>query len=349
MPETSQKLAFTHADITSLAQRLLDLNPNPAPRFLLMRDLLHCFPGDAAFREAEQHLSESRWIIALSGAQQPDGTWGRFHSQDSRLKSPIPTTEFAIRRSLALGLDYRSPVIQKASDFIQAHIQGKTTWSDPPEKHDDPRVFPYNIRSISAAMLALIEPYHPLLDPFWAKWAELVEAAFASGTYNAKAELARHQELSGIPSKRLAHFPVYYPLIILSATRNRLPQDLEGRLLAFLLHKPDGIYYICTQSLDIFPHLEEKEFQSWLHGQEILARFSGWKAFAPEILNWLWSQRNEAGYWDMGKGVLHSYAFPLSESWRRTENRMIDCTIKILCLMQRYFEERTIPDYGKHP
>ncbi len=337
MTPASQKPAFTRAEITSLAQRLLQMDPDPAPRYLVMRDLLHGAPGDPGFDAAAQDLSGSRWVIALSSAQQPDGAWGRFHSRDSRVKSAFPTTELAIRRALALGLDRRSPVLRKVSGFIQSYLEGKISWPDPLEKHDDPRVFPYNTRSISAGMLALIEPDHPLLDPLWSLWADLVEAAFAGGAYDAKAELARHQQLSGIPSKRLLPFHFYYPLLILSAA-HPLPQGLEERLLAYLLHKPDGIYYIYGRRLDTPPALEAKEFTSWLHGQEILARFRGWKACAPEILNGLWDQRNEAGLWDPGKEAARSQAFPLSESWRRAENRTIDCSVKILGLMQRYFE-----------
>jgi hypothetical protein len=333
-----EQLVFSQADLESLAQRILNLDPDPSPRCLVLRDLLHCSPAETALQIAQRELKGSKWSIELENDQRSDGTWGRFHTQGSQVKSPFPTTEFAIRRALALGLDRRSPILQKTVSFIEAHIQGKTTWSDPPEKHDDPQVFPYNIRSISAAMLAFIEPDHPLLDPFWEKWADLVSAAFASGVYDAQAELARHQQLSGIPSKRLMPFHLYYPLIILSATRNRLPHQLEEKLLAFLLQKPDGMYYVCNQRLDELPHLEEKKFTSWLHGQEILARFGGWKAFASQILNWLWHQRNEAGLWDVGSNVAHTYSFPLSESWRRAESRVIDGSVKILCLMQRYFD-----------
>ena len=332
------KLSFTRANIVSTACHILDLNPDPVPHYLVLRDLLRCSPTDTALLEAEQNLSASKWIEELDSTQHSDGTWGRFHTQDTRVKTLFPTTEFAIRRALALGLDHRSSILQKASGFIQAHLQGTATWSDWPEKHDDPRVFPSNIRSISAAMLALIDRHHPLLDSIWLRWNEIVRAAFASGTYDREAELARHQSLTSIPSRRLIPFHAYYPLIILSATQHQLPQDLEHRLLEYLLHRPEGIYYVCNQSLDTFPRLDDRKILPWLHGQEILARFEGWKAFAPDILNWLWSQRNETGLWDMGKSVDHSIAFPLSESWRRTSNRMIDCSVKILCLLQRYFE-----------
>lgn len=337
LPEPVEKLDFTQADLTALAERILELGPDPAPRLRVLRDLLNRPPGDPELRAAEQELHNSRRVRELAEAQLPDGTWGRFHSQDSRVKSPIPTTEFAIRRALALGLDRRSPVLQRASGFIQAHLRGEITWADPPEKHDDPRVFPYNIRSVSAAMLALIEPEHPLLDPLWDKWAGLVEAAFAGGEYDAQAELARHQALSGIPSRRLAPFHIYYPLLILSATRRRLAADLEARMVAFLLRKPDGIYYVNSRRMDVFPGFQDKKIVSWLNGQEVLARFAAWKAFAPALLKELWGGRAEAGLWDLGKGTGHWDDLPLSESWRRIENRVIDSSVKVLCLMRRYF------------
>jgi len=187
-------------------------------------------------------------------------------------------------------------------------------------------------------MLALIDEHHPLIEPYLQYWAKVVAYAFAGGTYDREAELAREQALTGIPSRRLYPFHVYYPLLILSSTRHRLSPDLERRMLEFLLHKPGGIYYVCEKSLDVFPQIGEKGFMSWLHAQEILSRFEAWKGFAADILNWLWSQRNETGLWNMGKGTYHSAFIPLSESWRRAGSRMVDCSVRVLSLLHRYFE-----------
>ncbi len=330
--------AFGQAEVDRLAQQLLDLNPDPSPRLLLLRDVLRRPPGDSARQDAERQLAECSRVQALSAAQQPDGTWGRFHTQDTAVKGPIPTSEYAIRRALTLGLDKRSPILQQAAGFIQSHLQGQTTWSDPPEKHDHPLIFPHNIRSVSAAMLALIDNDHPALEPFWRYWAEVVEATFAGGDYDRQAELTCQQRLAGIPSRRYPPCHVYYPLVILSATRQNLPPGLERRLVEFIMRKPDGIYYVYERSLAAFPRLEEKGFESWLHGQELLARFASWVEMAPAVLNWLWQQRDAEGLWDVPAGGGRSFAFPLSESWRRTQNRRIDWSVTILRLVSRYFD-----------
>ena len=317
MTETSNRLNFTRTDLSALAEKMLVFDPDPVPRYLILRDLLRRSPDEPGMQEAGQALSQSHWIRELENAQLPDGTWGRFHTQDTRIKTPFPTTEFAIRRALALGLDRRSPMLQKTMDFLSAHLRNEAEWSDPPEKHDHPGVFSTNIRSISAGMLALIDPDHPAIVPLWERWAEIVSAAFEGDSYDPDAELARHQVLTGIPSRRLFAFHAYYPLLILSATRRRLPIEIERKLLAYVFHRPEGIYYVYSKPLDEYPRIEEKGFIAWLHAQEILSRFALWKEIAPGILNWIWSQRSDTGLWELGQGAYRSFAFPLSESWRR--------------------------------
>ncbi len=332
------RIAFGQAEIGRLAQQLLDLNPDLSPRLILLRDVLRCPPDDPARMETERQLLASRRVQELSAAQQPDGTWGRFHTQDTAVKGSFPTSEFAIQRALALGLDRHSPILKKAAGFIQAHLQGHTTWSDPPEKHDHPLIFPHNIRSVSAAMLALIDNDHPALEPLWRYWAAVVEGAFAGGSYNREAELACHQRLAGIPSRRYTPCHVLYPLVILSATRQRLPPELEHRLLEFVMHKADGVYYVYERSLAEFPRLEQRGFESWFHAQELVSRFACWKEWAPAALNWLWQQRDAQGLWDIPSASGRSFAFPLSESWRRAANRRIDWSVNILRLARRYFD-----------
>ena len=58
---------------------------------------------------------------------------------------------------------------------------------------------------------------------------------------------------------------------------------------------------------------------------------------AAEALNWIWTQRDERGFWDLGSQIARRpyTPFPLSESWRRPENRIIDCTVEMLTLLSK--------------
>lgn len=53
------------------------------------------------------------------------------------------------------------------------------------------------------------------------------------------------------------------------------------------------------------------------------------------VADWLVSNQNEDGSWDLGAGVKDGIYFPLSDSWRRREVRISDCTERIGRLLQK--------------
>ncbi len=90
---------------------------DPIPRYLLHRDLLRTPEAQlCAFRRP---LDESRWVRQLASAQWPDGSWGRFHTQDTKRKQPIPTTETAILLALGAGLWKDHPVLARTVAYIE--------------------------------------------------------------------------------------------------------------------------------------------------------------------------------------------------------------------------------------
>ena len=163
---------FSRNDLITTAERLLDLDPDPVPRFRLLRDGLHLDPTDALYREASQTLEGSKWVALLQDSQLADGTWGRFHSRDSRLKLPFPTTEIAISIALDCGLDKQHPILVKVTNRILDYVEGRSTWPDRAEAHDNPLAWEIWVRQFSAAVLAQIDPGHPCLDQFWHLWSQ---------------------------------------------------------------------------------------------------------------------------------------------------------------------------------
>ncbi|MDP7611960.1 MAG: hypothetical protein QGH62_05905, partial [Nitrospinaceae bacterium] len=145
------------------AQKLLAMELDPVPRYLILRDVMHLDLNDPILSRAEKLLTESRWIKLLRDSQWEDGTWGRFHTQNTKIKQPIPTTEIAIRIALDSGLDRDSPILKKTIGFMVDHIDGRSEWRDWPEKHDNPAAWFVGIPYISAANLALIDDNHQKL------------------------------------------------------------------------------------------------------------------------------------------------------------------------------------------
>jgi hypothetical protein len=334
-------LEFTQADLKTIAERLLDKQPDPAPRFRLLRDVLRYDPADAAYQEAERDLLQSKWVLQLADSQWDDGTWGRFHTQDTSKKQPFPTTESAVAIALELGLDRHSSILQKAIPTILDYVDGKAAWPDPPEKHDNPQAWYVWVRHYSAAILALIDPHHAWLDEFWRLWAEALQAAFQSGAYDRQREIVALNALMQCRMKNPVPFHVRYPLLILSATHNRLSDDLERRMLDFVMHYPAGIYYVYGKDISVLPPILSRDFGHWFYAHRLLSRFRLWKELAVDGLNWIWAQRAPEGFWDFGSKIGRKpyTGFPLSESWRRSENRIIDCTTSVLGLLSKCFDD----------
>jgi hypothetical protein len=330
-------LKYTSNDLRVIAEKILDMNPDPVPRFRLLRDVLHLAPDSAAYREAETALQGSKWIALLQDSQQPDGTWGRFHSQDTGVKQPFITTEIAIKVALDSGLDQHSPILQKTQKALVDYVVGKTCWPDPPEKHDNPLAWFVWVRHYSAAVLSQIDPHHPLLEEYWHTWAEAVQASFRSGSYDRQREIEALNALLKCRMKNPVPFHTMYPLLILSATGNQLPGDLERRLLDFVIQSPIGIYYVYDKAIRMQPAILSKRFWGWFQAHKLLSRFRLWSELAEGALNWIWAQRTDQGFWDLGSKVYRRpySSFPLSESWRRPENRLMDGTVEILALLAK--------------
>ena len=89
-------------DIESIAADLLSRELDPGPRVRLLRDVLQVSLDDTRYVQARRDLQGSRWVHQLDAAQEADGSWGRFHTQDTKKKTRFPTCEFAIMRGLTL-------------------------------------------------------------------------------------------------------------------------------------------------------------------------------------------------------------------------------------------------------
>jgi len=316
------------------------MHPDPIPRFRLLRDVLRLDPADAAYQGAEENIKKSKWVCLLQNTQQADGTWGRFHTRDTRLKQPFPTTEIAITIALDTGLDKNDPIVHKALGRILDYVDGKTSWPDPAEKHDNPLAWLVWVQHFSAAVVAQIDQYHPSLGKFWSLWAEALKAAFHSETYDRKREIEALNTLLKCRMKDPVPFHKKYPLLILSATDQRLPERLERMLLSFVMNSPTGIYYVYDRKISLLPAIHSKGFWSWVRAQKMLSRFRLWRELSEDAVNWIWDQRTKEGFWDSGsKTARMPYSsFPLSESWRRPENRIIDCSVELLTLLSKCFE-----------
>lgn len=223
-------------EIQAIAYRLLELNPEPVPRYRLLRDVLRRPPDDAELCEARKGLETSQQVQALIKEQRSDGSWGPFHSRDSRLKQRIPTTEAGVERALALGLDPTHPILQKTVTYILSVLKGETRFPDRFEKND---LWTTGMRLFLAATLSLIQPNHPILDRDRSIWVEICNRTFQSGNYSEEAEILAHTELTGVSVKgSYLVIDGKYQLTLLGSIPGALPRELQLALMRWLRERP---------------------------------------------------------------------------------------------------------------
>ena len=108
-------------------------------------------------------------------------------------------------------------------------------------------------------------------------------------------------------------------------------------MLETVMHASEGIYYVYEKSISVLPPIASRDFWGWFRAHQLLSRFDGWKALSTEAVNWIWAQRTDEGFWDLGSKLSRKpwTSFPLSESWRRPRNRIIDSTVEMLGLLSK--------------
>jgi hypothetical protein len=328
MPRPIPSLHFSLEDIQQSAQALLALSPGAIVTWRLLRHVLDLPADHARLADARAAVSDSRWVHQLEAAQLPDGSFGRFHSQDTKQKTIFRTSEGAIDRAFALGLEADHPVLTRLKDYIQQALQGQVHITDPDEKNE---AWPLLVRFILAGRLAQIAPADTLITPFWQYLEEVARSAFSSGSYRLEDEVGVYRRLSGVRLPK-GFLESQHALWILST--RPLASPLESALLSWLWSKPDGIRYIRAPLHSPDP----SRIGYWVRSVNLLSHFTAWRKASQDILNEIWGLRDEHGWWDFGKQSGRCAEFPLSDSWRQPTHRRMDQSTHILVLLRKCFD-----------
>jgi hypothetical protein len=316
--------------IAQLAERILAEDPDPIVRFRLLRDVLRTPADSPDLALAQKALERSRWVQELAAEQRADGGWGRFHTTDTRSKQRISTTEAGVERALALGLDATHPLLRKTSDYLGAILAGSIRFPDGAERNER---WATGWRLFTAATLARIEPNASILDDTWSLWAEIAQRTLTSGAHDREAELGAHRDLAGV-SKEIGYLTLSnkYAVSLLASRAQRLPAFTERALVTWLWRKPRGLGY-----MDVALHAAPAAagpLDRWFASLGLMAGFPTARVLARDVLDWIWSRRNERGLWDFGPA--RSAQLSLSENARRKHRREHDWSTRTLALLRRY-------------
>ena len=274
---------------------------------------------------------DGKWAQKLIAAQDPEGKWGQFHSMASSPGSKI-STEMALNRLERLGFTIGDECIQKAVGYMTDCLAGRKSIPDPREKLLDWDIF---TELMLAARIRRFTESVPEANAVAAKWAAILNEAFASGEYDHAAYVRAYQDVHGIRPHggRLVDFVNFYPLSLL---RGVADPETSQRMVKYALDHPTGIYYICEKPLRELPEkFEGKPVSRYLAAIELLAAYDRSTEQLSFVRNWLIENQCAPGKWDLGSAANDGFHFPLSDSWRKTETRIADCTERIERIIAR--------------
>lgn len=272
---------------------------------------------------------DSIWAKEIIKKQNHEGSWGYFHTLSEPNKYPI-TTEQALRRLQILGYTIDDEPIKKAVSYMSDCLVGKKQIPDRREKLHNWDVFTDLMLSTWIRRFTNeIEKANSVAET----WANIVTHAFSKGEYLHADYVKAYESVFGMIPRggRLVDFTSFYPVSLMA---NQLDESTEGKVFDYILNKEDGIYYIYGECLSRLPvSFTSKQASRYLGAIELMSLYRRNTSKFRFVTDWLESNKNESGLWDMGSSAKDHVYFPLSDTWRQRSNREMDCTYRIKNLL----------------
>ncbi len=273
-----------------------------------------------------------KWASQILESRNSEWMWGVFHSLSLTADKKALKTEQAIRRLRILGFTKEDEAIQIVLERMCQCVSGKRKIDDYFEKKHD---WPLFEKLMLSAWIRLFEPENEIAMGVAGQWAFIAERAFSSGKYNENDDIRAFCEQFGRKPKSVFEtgFGMFYHVVLLQGV---LSSATESLLLDYYISRPEGIYYIYDKCLGNLPEkFASRETSYYLAAVEALADYQQAREKLKFVAKWLIANRNENGKWDLGANVKDGVYFPLSDSWRKQEFRISDCTERISSLLQK--------------
>jgi hypothetical protein len=274
---------------------------------------------------------KNKWIKQIVSLQQNDGSWGCFHTLSRPTKAQPMTTEQALRRLRILGLTKDDEPITRAIAYMEHNLKQPFPTIFQEKKHDSKTYGDLML----AAWITLFDPQNEAALVIANKWARIISAAFQDGKYSKERYVSAYEaEFVKLNPKAgcFSDFVVFYQLALLPGL---LIPEVERMMLDYVLPHKRGIVYIYNNPVNVLPETFSSRKASWyLSAMELLARYDCAPQKLGFVVKWLLDNRDADGTWDMGSDSKDGIHFPLSDSWRKSEDRKRDCTVRITKLLK---------------
>jgi hypothetical protein len=244
------------------------------------------------------------------------------------------TTEQALRRLEILGFTIADKPIKKAVKYMNDCLIGKNRIPDREEKTHNWNVFTGLILS---TWIRIFTNKNEPANNIAGKWCEIINNSFKKD-YDHSVYVSKYENIFRIKMNpkagRLVDFVNFYPISLLT---NTLDKNIEPKYFKYILEHECGMYYVYDKKILNTPKsFKSKIANNYLRVIELLSKYDNpeCKKQLKFIVKWLNENMTTEGVWDMGKESKDGINFPLSDSWRREEDRIKDCTYRINKLLE---------------
>lgn len=179
-----------------------------------------------------------RMIVKLTQAQHADGSFGRFHTMDSKLKQKVPTTEAAAWLMYEYSITREYDICDNMCIYIERLLNDISLWPDSWEKN---LFFKPSVPLFIASKLSLFGSYDETYKEICNLWVNLLIIAFETNEYNTKAVNEKSKNIFGIDIDgsyiglhSINHIALY------SANTKIIPPNIQNAYLKWL-HNYNGV------------------------------------------------------------------------------------------------------------
>ena len=293
--------------INDVIDKLLDMDPDPIPRFVLLKKFQGAMSNDSEYQNLYAQICNHHYIKGYETAQNERGFWQPFHGY----------TEGVIRKLLSFGLDKEHICLKAVSHYLVQVLKNEEEWNQY-EKQDEPLWYPTMfVPLVSAAMLSLIDKENPILQKQRQHWSYIAKESFASGEYNKEKNIKAIKDCFGFSTKRPIQPFNYYSLLLLApdSSRSYIDNTTDRALVDYFMNEAEGLGYVYNSRpcdmISISTHnRDSRDFWHWIRALSIIAQFHSWSAYKDKYYTWIASQANRDGLWEFPK----KFDFTLSNS-----------------------------------
>ena len=271
----------------------------------------------------------SKQALKILSLQRENGSWGNFHSLSA---GEICTTEGAVRRLMILGYTIKDECLHRAAKYMESCLES----CEIPDGREKTHNWDIFVEMMLSSWLCRLHADVPHAQETADKWAKVLNVAFCTGTYCHTEYLSAWEAVFGEKPRggRILDFVQPYILTLISG---RLAEKAESALFDYVLHHEPGIYYVYEKAPYQLPEsFQSREANRYLGAVELLSEFFPRQRNKLRFVrDWLYTNQNERGGWDMSSIVKDNVYFPLSDDWRRKGAREADITERVQKLLHQ--------------